>query len=648
LYHSKINIKQRNLLDLLITLRLALKPREHKLISQWAAAERKLCKEETSRPGPWDNELAPFAVPVMDAFVDPEVEKVTVMSSAQLVKTEAIKNVIGYYIDHDPCPMLYVSPTDTTSKDFSKEKLAPMINYNSNLRDKVGRVKHRNSDATSHKQFPGGYLSLVGSNSPNQLAQRSVKIVLVDDSDRCPAETGDEGDPVKLAEERTESYSLLGRKIGQFSTPTIEGQSRIEAAYLKSDQGKWYVPCPYCAELQPLEFENLKWKSDKDLYGRTTKHYPETVKLQCIHCEELIEERHKHWMLNNGKRIAKHPERKKHFGISLNRLYSQMSTWEQVVIKFLDAKDNLEELRVFYNTVLGKTWKLEQSASFNADKLLERCEDYLTKNNPHIPKGVLLLTAAVDVQGDRLECEVKGWGIDYENWSIGIEKFFGDPNLDDVWEDLFNFIDHTTFVRKDGLELKVKICAVDSGDKSQSVYEAIRERHPKYIAVKGGNESDRPMLPRRPSKVDNNRTYLYVLGVNAAKTKIFDGLKIKKEGSGSHPGYWHFSKEFNDYEYFKQLTAEKMVVKHSARGPKITWEKKKKGARNEALDLNVYNLAAINLINPDFHMIHKNQQKQLEENKEDRESKVKTISSAKTKIVRSTKSANYVNNWNEW
>ena len=42
----------------------------------------------------------------MDACSDSSIAEVVVMAGAQLGKTEAILNIIGYHIDNDPSPML--------------------------------------------------------------------------------------------------------------------------------------------------------------------------------------------------------------------------------------------------------------------------------------------------------------------------------------------------------------------------------------------------------------------------------------------------------------------------------------------------------------------------------------------------------------
>ena len=196
-------------------------------VSQWADRYRRLSAESAAEPGQWNTDRAPYQREIMDSVNDPLVEEIVIMSSAQVGKTELLLNIIGYYIDYDPAPILVVQPTlKPMAEDFSKDRLAPMIRDTPALARKVRDVKAKSSGNTIlHKAFPGGHVTIAGANSPSSLASRPVRIVLLDETDRYPPSAGTEGNPIKLAEKRTTAF--WNRKKIKVSTPTIKGVSQI-------------------------------------------------------------------------------------------------------------------------------------------------------------------------------------------------------------------------------------------------------------------------------------------------------------------------------------------------------------------------------------------------------------------------------------
>jgi phage terminase large subunit GpA-like protein len=150
---------------------------------------------------------------------------------------------------------MLVEPTVELAKRFSRQRIAPMIENTSVLADRVSDPRERDSGNTIlAKEFPGGVLVATGANSSVGLRSMPARYLLMDEVDAYPpsASTGaagtEEGDPVDLAIRRTATFA--NRQIAMISTPTIAEVSRIEAAYLESDQRKYYVPCPHCGTFQ--------------------------------------------------------------------------------------------------------------------------------------------------------------------------------------------------------------------------------------------------------------------------------------------------------------------------------------------------------------------------------------------------------------
>lgn len=529
----------------------------------------------------------------MDAVNDPAVETVVVMSSAQIGKTELLNNVLGYYIEHEPAPILTLQPTLDMAQAWSKDRLAPMLRDSPSLRNKVRNPQSRNSNNTLlHKSFDGGHITMAGANSPASLASRPIRIVLCDEVDRYPVSAGTEGDPVSLARKRTNTF--WNRKIILTSTPTIKNASRIEDEYKMSDQRYYHVPCPDCGEMQKLVWSNVIF--DKEDLKST--HYA------CVNgC--VIEESDKQWMLTNGEWIAEAPFRGR-AGFHLSELYSPWRKWSDVAKDFLEMKNNPETLKTWTNTSLGETWE-EDGDGVDHDGLLNRRESY---DADSLPDDILFITAAVDVQGDRVEALSQGWGPAFEHWDIEHKIFWGDPAGKQVWKDLDEWLLQPYPV--DGRSMKIACTCVDSGGHhADHVYNFCKPRQGRRVfAIKGSSQYYSP-LASKGSQTGRQRVQLYTIGTDTAKdTIVLSWLNVEEPG----PGYIHFPHTV-DEEYFKQLTGEVRKTKLSRGVKRIKWEKIRE--RQEILDLHVYNYAAYAILNPDIDvLISKRNKTPVEEVKE--------------------------------
>jgi len=515
----------------------------------------------------------------MDSFCDPNIERIVVMTSAQVGKTEILLNSIAYYIDQDPSPMLIVQPTLAMGQAFSKDRLAAMIRDTEKIRDCVKDSKSRDSgNTTMHKKFAGGSCTIVGSNSPSGLASRSIRILLMDEIDRWETSAGSEGSPISLAIARTKTFA--NRKIYMCSTPTIKGLSAIEAAFEESDKRYYYVPCPECQHMQVLKWKNVVWEEDK----------PETATYACEECGSVIEESKKQWMIKNGEWRAT-AESFKTAGFHISELYSVWSTWGQMAKAFLESKKNPETLKTWVNTALGETWE-EQGEAVEYETLLERRLNY---DHTSVPEDVLILTTGVDVQKDRLELQTVGWGKNYQAWVLDYKILWGDPNAFNVWNDLDAYLKKRFKTENDRM-IPISCCTVDSGGHhTQRVYEFTKARQGRRVfAIKGSNQTGKA-IANRPTFVGKNKAVLYPVGTDTAKEAIFARLSTDKENTTLN-----FCSDL-DEEYFKQLTAEKRITKFVRGRKTLVWKQIR--PRNEALDTLVYNFAAIYILNPNFDII---------------------------------------------
>lgn len=542
-------------------------------MAEWADLERRLDSQSSAEPGRWITSRAEYQRGIMDACSDPVVKEVVVMCGAQLGKSEMLLNTIGYHMAHDPAPILMMQPTVDMAQSFSKDRVtAGLLRSTPCLREKVKDSKAKDANNTTlHKVFPGGALSLVGANSPSSLASRPIRVVLCDEVDRYPPSAGEEGDPISLAKRRAATF--WNRKIISVSTPTNRGASRIEDAYEESDKRKFLVPCHDCGHEQEMVWANVQWTDDN----------PKTATYVCPECGSAWGDGERRRAVSRGKWVASKPFNGV-AGFHLNALYSPWSVLTDAVEEFLAAKRDPMRLKTFVNTFLGETWE-DQGEGVDDYAVAQRRENY-----DGIPDDVVLLTAGVDVQDDRLEVEVLGWGAGEESWQIDYHVLYGDPSSPRLWAQLDEII-LATYDHPIGEPMIIRATCVDSGGHhTRAVYNYAKTRagH-RVFAIKGVGGEGKPIIGR-PSKNNIGKVPLYAIGVDTAKELHYARLRIDEPGHG----YCHFPKKRDD-EYFRQLTAEKQVIKYHKGYPSRTWIKTR--TRNEALDVRVYAIAAFHILN---------------------------------------------------
>ncbi|WP_068783223.1 phage terminase large subunit family protein [Paenibacillus phocaensis] len=559
-------------------------PRPPLTVSEWADKNRVLTTKTSSEPGLWRTDRVPYMREIMDCASDPNVEEIVIMASSQVSKTEFLLNIAGYHMDYDPTSIMYVQPDIDTAEDFSKNRVQEMIDASPTLRKIVTKAKGRASGNTIKlKEYPGGYIRIVGANSPDDLASNPIRVLLMDEIDRYPASAGKEGDPVSLAEKRTTTF--WNRKIVYCSTPTIKGSSRIEELYNDSTMEVYALRCPGCGEYQQITFENIKFQ-----YHMGGNEFVVTeVNHRCEYCGFSSGERD--WKRGGGKWIARKPHSRRR-GFHLNQFVSPWSSWPEIVRKFLEAnRDGKEKLKTWTNTVIGETWE-EEGEKLEAQSLMSRCEDY----GAEVPDGVKILTAAVDVQDDRFEIEVMGWGIRKESWGIEKHVIYGDLKGDRIWNELDEYLSRT-WTNQEGRNFPIAITCIDSGGHfTTKVYRFCRQREARRIfAIKGQGTENGEYIPllNGHRRTQREHAVLFILGVDEGKNQVFDYLKSKP----GQVGYCHFpdGRGYNE-SYFLGLTAEKKELRKKKGRDYYVWVQIRK--RNEPFDLRVYNLAALEILNP--------------------------------------------------
>lgn len=559
-------------------------------VDEWADEYMRIPRDTgAAEPGKYRTARTPYAREPMRCLSPAHpCKRVITMVASQLMKTQIALNWIGALIHMAPSNILTLLPSLALAKRVSA-RIGKTITATPELKARVAASRSRDARNTMDtKEFEGGTLYATTAGSASNLAELAARYIYGDEIDRWDVDVDEEGDPVDLAETRGSTFGR-NAKFYFSSSPTIKGASRIADLFETSDQRYYYVPCPTCGHMQVLEWERLLYSADFQ-----TVHY----KCSSRDCDVLIEEHHKGEMLAQGEWRSHAQGDGETVGFHLNALYAPLgwTSWADLAKQFEKAKraqdrGDLEPMQVFYNTRLAKVWDsaVEQT---KAEVLQARAlqENYVLGT---VTVGVLVLTCSVDVQANRLEVMIIGWGAGMERWIVDFKVIPGDPADQRTWELLDDLL-KVRYRHPCGVSLGILATGIDSGGHhTHEVYQFCRVRRWRNVfALKGASKPGRPVIAQRPSLVDvtwrgqteRNGAELWMVGTDTAKDWIYNRYSFE-----SGPGAVHFAKDLPD-EFFQQCVAERKIARYVKGYKRIEWVKGK-ADRNEALDLQVYNLA---------------------------------------------------------
>jgi len=510
-------------------------------------------------------------------------EFVVLMCAVQMLKTTAYENAIGCYADQDPGPILLIQPRESDAEEFSKQSIDPMLRDTPVLREKVVQKKSRDAGNTiTQKRFRGGSLVMLGAQTEENFMMRSIRYALGDEVDRWPRAFKREGSVIGLFINRTANFRGV-RKVALASTPTVLGESVIAEWFERSDQRRFYVPCPECGAMQWLRWPQVRW-------GEAIEAAEACY--ECEACEALIPNWRKAWMLERGEWRKGNPG-SEIAGFHLSRLYSPITPWGDLALEFLAAKDDPAQLQKFVNTQLAEPWAHKGDAP-DWEVIASRAEDY---EKGTAPRGVLFLTAGVDIQRDRIEVQITGWGRGRQRWLIDYRVFWGDTSRrnSEPWTALQAMLSES-WPHESGAQMPILRMAVDTGDPTSqtNAYDFCRVNREKVLAIKGQDHGVGLLNQPQTSEASARRKkrgglLLWGVNVSLAKQELYGQLRMAKpEGEEFPPGWFHHYREQD--EFYKQLTAERLVIAKNKKGYDApAWQKT---GRNEALDTANYARAA--------------------------------------------------------
>ena len=551
-------------------------------VSQWAEAHRRLPTSSPSRGARWSNATAPYLTEIQDAAADVAVRRLVIMGCHQSGKSEAIHNAVGYWAEHDPSNVLWVMPSFEDAKRRSRGALADMIRSTPSLRAivrgrRAPRGAHEAESTLLEKVYPGGSLILAGSGTPNSFAGISARRAVADEFERFA--TLDEGATDVLLGNRTSAF--YDGLLVLISTPLLV-DGKIDAQYKTTDQRRYHLRCEDCGHeawttwSDPNQFRVVY--EDKD---------PDTARLECPACGALHDEIARRRMVAAGRWLpTSEPIDATARGYHLPAMVSTLGdvTLSRLVQKWLAARaSGPAALMSFVTTSLAEPWE-DRGSRVEPHALAARREDYGA--DVDAPAGVIALTAGVDVQLNRFEVAVFGWGRNGEGWVIDAHVVPGDPTHPDVQAALLACLDER-YRHASGVSLPILLTCIDSGYLPEKVAYALAGRRPRRVfAVKGiGGRFGEPSL----LKFETDKPPV-TLNVDGLKLETALGLEMAAPG----PGYLHLSRRCCDEEYLAQLCAEHRETKRRSGVATMVWVEDR--TRNEALDTAVYARAGLKIL----------------------------------------------------
>lgn len=528
---------------------------------------------------------APYQREPLDMTADPTCTRITLMWGAQVGKTLTALCAQAFRIAFDPVSQIMMQPSQGDLHTWLETKFNPLVEANADLSSLIAKPRGRDGVNNQRmKSYPGGFMMFSWSGSPKTMRGRSAPFIVCDETDGY--DRTHEGHPVGLLWQRAATFGDQ-RLLMEISTPTIKGASWIESAFEQGDRRRFHVPCPHCGERQPLTWANVTWEKDAD-----GQHRPETAGYCCASCGVVWNDGERVAAIRHGAWVAER-EFRGHASYHLSELYSCFRRLPDIVQSFLDKK-GAGDLQTFVNVSLAETWE-EEGEQIDPTGLMERVETFPAQ----VPEGVGILTAGIDMQEDRLEVEVVGWGLGEESWSVDYRVLWGDPMGAEVWEELDDLLS-SSYLHQSGAQLAISGAALDTGGTggmTQAAYEYVRARKSRRLfAIKGVAGWGRPIVSAPSRKRSGRRARpvdLFMVGTDEAKMVVQRRLAMIPPG----PGACHFPAD-RDPEYFAQLTAESLRTRMVKGFAVRDWHKTRE--RNEALDCRVYALAALKILNPNI------------------------------------------------
>lgn len=576
-----------------------LEPAKRQDICSWMA-ENFHFPSDTSEPGLFNPKRAPYQIgPLQAMSPQSPAREINLCFGAQTGKTISECGAMSYYADSYPRPQAFAFSNDGELKSFVKTKFNPIMTANPLIKAKFGQGARSTGDTLNEKLYPGGFLKFISANTEASMRSYSVAVMIADEIDTYPANVGGNGDPLVQLIKRTNTFAET-RKVVFSSTPANDYSLILQRMELSTFR-KYFVPCPTCGQKYTFELEHFHYDTNEAGLEVTDAW------MECPHCHAIVHNRDKTWMLdpdNGAEWIKTNPDAPSdHEGFFLPTFYAPEGwlSWIQIAQEYHNAisqKDEAKRLNLlvaFYNTVLCRQYN-EVMDTPDARVLMQKGADSMHKRGI-APNWVNVITTAGDVQKNRVEVEVMGWGkrmrhtpIDYYIFELPQGEEITDMD-GTIWKEYFEKIINGAWEREDGYVLRSVANGLDRGYESRTIDNLYRRfQSNTFYPTRGVSDhkitSVVPLRKQTRASRDATPAVYYDVPVDQIKTVVYRDL-VKEDTEGIY-SFFEFPDGYSD-QFYDQLVSEHLIISQKTDLPQ--WEKIPGHERNEVLDCTVYNYA---------------------------------------------------------
>jgi len=544
--------------------------------AEWASSER-VMPSSSPIPGKFDALRNPYIIPIAEAVADFRFNKITAVMGTQMGKSVGLENIVGWRLDDDPTPILYVAPTTSMIDNTIEPRFMDMFRQCESLNRKfnwTGSTKYT-------KWLSGVKFRFAWAGSPTELAGDSAGFILVDEVDRIVNTS--EGDTTAIIEARGDAY--VDSKVLYTATPTSGKVERIEhpdtglmvwgvqgdnkllgskvwQLWQSGTRHEWQVPCPDCDGYFSPSSHLIWWqgKGGDDLVEPTVA--AKTARLNCPHCGSQLKDKFRQGMNKLGKPVAPgevcqngivtgtaDTDGNNHYSLWVSGLFS-FSAKKSLgyCAQRLCAAENSGDpatLQGVLNTVFGECYAGSgEVPEWQAVRAM--AHKYHIGELLHPPA---LLLGTVDVQKNRLVWVIRAWYEGMGSALVDCGELWGDTLQDDVWDELSELLEQTF----DGVA--IDDFGIDCGYRDDKVFDFVRDHKGKARALRGGS-LDKPYRAVRVDVNERGKTRKrgdtrWDFDSSRAKAWVHSRIGWDKK----RPAWWVLPADISE-SYCKEITGE--------------------------------------------------------------------------------------------
>jgi phage terminase large subunit GpA-like protein len=511
-------------------------------------------------------------------------KRVVLVFGAQTGKSDSMLDVMGQRLDQRPGPILYVGPTRQFVTEQFEPRVMSLLDEAPTLTNKLARGKRMTK---TRKMIAGVPLRLAHAGSSTALKSDPAALAIVDEYDEMLGNVHQQGGPLGLVERRGDTYADFCCCVT--STPkrgrapiekdaaglqfwgvsdAIDIESPIWQLWQQGTRHHWCWPCPHCEDYFVPRFNLLRYPLKASPLEAARQTF-----LECPSCGGVITDEHKTEMnargryvapgqtIDKGGEVTGETYETKAISFWVSGLASPFVTMGERIAVLRESEQSGDAAMV-QQAVNAGFGELYSPGGGEVPEWMEIKEKSLaaTYTRGEVPRDVLYLTLACDVQRHSIPWCIRGWGARASSWLVNYGYLRGDTTEEEIWLALGDLL--TAPIGG----LSIRLAFIDSGFRPgktdtlplNRVYEFCRRFPRRVRPTKGSSAPMRtPLLlskievRRKDGRAANFGLDLVRLDTDHWKSWVHERLRWPQD----HIGGWHVPKGIDD-DYCHQIVSE--------------------------------------------------------------------------------------------